>query len=460
MTGGLAALPRGRLARPGSSRGLVVAGGLASIVLGALCARSTTLAAGGMVAILGCTLVAVSPALWLAVGLATLTAAPELMPFAHGALGSQQVYKSLLYLAVLPMIALRGVRGRYALPLIAYLIVTTTAEIAGTHPDNLTPGQTASSLATLCIGWVFLIVAWDWERDHRFLKLIAALPVLSVVVGAALTPLGWKVFQPYASPPRLQGAEIAALLGGTAVASTVAAIVLYRRAGWRPAVPLGISAVVVTAASLGRGAITALIIAAAPAGFRIVRGLLGRKGGESYLKFLVAGLAISAVVAFAVVPALNSRANSVSYNAITHTATKDSTSGRVEAWRQFYQAAEVNLVWGRGMGTGPIIKIGQVGFQAQHNEYLRMVLEVGYAGGILLLIAMIIAVTRVLRDTPAIVRADAIALAVALAVYSATDNTLTSRHLAVPFLATLAIAAAPIVRERRQADAAPALNPG
>jgi O-antigen ligase len=454
----------GPAGRRGSTLGLVVGAALASVVLGALCARSLPLAAGCMVAIAVCTVIAISPSLWLALSLSSLAAAPELIGLVSGTpLAHPEVWKGLLYAGVAPIIWHRGVRWQYALPFFAYGAATLLSAIGGTHPDSLTLVQTLSSLMTLLSGWIFVIVAWDWDRDQKYLKLIAAIPVMCVLLGLALEPFGWTVLQPYVNPPRLQGAEIAALLGGAGAASTAAAIILWRRSQWRPAIPLGVAAALCCLGSLGRGAMIMLVIVTAPAAYRALRTLLRRKGGETYLTLLAVALGTLAAVVLIVVPALITRGDSVSYNAATHTVTKDATSGRLEAWPQFYKEAKVNLLFGRGMGSGPIIKIGQVGFKAQHNEYLRLLLELGYFGGLLVLASMIVVLRRVIRAVPRKIRPDAIALAVSLAVYSATDNVLTSRHLAVPILATLAIAAAPsrhdAAGDEEAEETAPAADP-
>jgi O-antigen ligase len=299
------------------------------------------------------------------------------------------------------------------------------------------------------LGWAFVCVAWDWDRDQVYLKLIVALPLLSLLVAVPLIPLGWSLFQD-TSPPRLQGAQIAATLGGLSVASVTSAIVLWRRAAWRPAIPLGMAAAVCCVTTLGRGAIIAMIMASSPAVVRFLRDRWRRLSAETYLKvFLGTMVVVGAFVLFAV-PALNERTeNAVSYNTQTKTIEKSAGSGRTQAWKNYYKLAEENLAFGRGMGSGPHIKIADGGFQSQHNEYLRLLLELGYVGGLLVLASMIYVLVRLIKSTPAVVRPESIMLAIALAIYSFTDNTLTARNLAVPILLTLAIAAAPSRRALR-----------
>jgi len=423
----------------------VLVAGLGSIIVGWLAARSPMAAAGAIAAIIAVAIIARSPALWLAIGLLTIAASPDTLYgiTAGKSLGNPQIWKGLLYVALFPLLYLRGVRREYLLVFAAYGVATAMSRLAGTPVEGLSLGQTLSSLMTLCIAWIYVAVAWDWERDQVFLKVIAALPLVSVFLGLLLTPAGWSVFQS-GSPPRLEGAAISALLGGVGVGATSASIFLWRRSGWRPAIWLGLFSALCVFASLGRGAIIALLMAGAPQAWRFMRHLLRQTGGWTYLKLLFGGLVLLVAVFALALPGLQKRAETgVSYNAETRTLEKSAGSGRTDAWHSFYKLAEENLAFGRGMGAGPIAKIPQQGFTAQHNEYLRLLLELGYVGGLLVLFSMIIVLWRLVRSAPAVVRPDAIALVLAFAVYSATDNTLTARHLAVALLGTLAIGVAP-----------------
>ena len=69
-----------------------------------------------------------------------------------------------------------------------------------------------------------------------------------------------------------------------------------------------------------------------------------------------------------------------------------------------------------------------------------MLLEEGIVGGVILLIAIITTLVSSIRRTPPVVRADLAAAGIAFAVFSITENTLSSTPLAVAFLLVLGIA--------------------
>lgn len=69
-----------------------------------------------------------------------------------------------------------------------------------------------------------------------------------------------------------------------------------------------------------------------------------------------------------------------------------------------------------------------------------MLLEVGFIGGVILLMTMIITLASAIRRAPLPVRADLAAAGVALGLYSITENTLSATPLAVAFLLVFGIA--------------------
>ena len=134
------------------------------------------------------------------------------------------------------------------------------------------------------------------------------------------------------------------------------------------------------------------------------------------------------------------------------------SNGRFEAWAEFYRLAEANRFFGRGLGSGPITHIEEVGFTAQHNEYLRMYLEGGYVGTLLVLAGIGGTLVLVVRAAPKAVRADLLALAAAFAWFSVTDNTLSTPHFIVPFAVLLGgVASITTAPRRGPDDAAPRL---
>jgi O-antigen ligase len=151
-------------------------------------------------------------------------------------------------------------------------------------------------------------------------------------------------------------------------------------------------------------------------------------------------LAVVGLVAVALVPRFEQRNAGGRYYAGVGTF-QDPTSGRSDAWKETYAIAKQSPLFGHGLGAGPITKIQEGGFLAQHNEYLRLFLEGGYVGGGLVLLAMVLVVGACIARAPPFIRLDLAAVAVAWAGLSYYDNTLTSINLTVPLCLVLGLAA-------------------
>ena len=157
------------------------------------------------------------------------------------------------------------------------------------------------------------------------------------------------------------------------------------------------------------------------------------------------------IVAIALVPALRSRQSAGTYIQ-GQGVVYDKTSGRSAAWHEFYSIAKRSPLFGHGLGSGPITKITEQGFLAQHNEYLRLFLEGGYIGGGIVLAAIIVVIGTCIRRAPSWIRLDLLGLAIGFAVLSYTDNTLTSCNLQVPFCLVFGILAGATIQRARRPD--------
>jgi hypothetical protein len=374
--------------------------------------------------------------------LAILSTAWTPMHFVDGLASYPQGQKSLFWAAALFMAHSRGIDRRFVLPLLAYPLVMVLSALGGTPAPGLTTAQTLQTLASLTAGWAFLVVMWDAREDLGVLKLLACLATITVGLGAVLDLAGiWPLFDPRGSVPRLQGATIASGLGMSAVLGFAATLLLLRATSWRPALPMAAVNAVLVLASIGRGPILALVILLVPGLWRIVRASIGVGTLGSWLKALAVVGAIAASAAV-VLPQIQARNDQRVYIPDKGLVEADATTGRLDAWSRAYDEAKVDIAFGRGLGAGPAIGATQEFFLAQHNEYLRMLLEGGIVGGVLLLFALVGAAVRAVRAMPARLRADAAALAVATAVIAATDNPLTSPTYSARFALALGICVA------------------
>ena len=415
----------------------------ASAAIGAIVVKSPLDAIALLVICVATAIALTRPALLFATGILLLAIEPTKIFGEASTAGKPETFKLVLYACTIPLLLSRGINRKKCAPLVAYGVVTILTKLLGTPLPGLTTKQTAASLATLCLGWLVFAINWDWRRDRRLLKALTWVPILSVLTGFVLQTAGILTLFRHSTPPRLEGATIAAWLGALGLYSAMACLVLYRREQWRLAKWLGSINVIILGATLTRGAILALAIAAIPLLARFIRHQLSLKGTAGLTK-----LAITAVIAIAGATALISgiiqrNENAGTYDVARSAVTHEIASGRLQAWTFVYKQAKINLAFGRGIGAGPIV--GKIpgspeGFTAQHNEYLRVLLEDGVVGGAILLTVIITTFFSTVRRAPIQVHTDLAAAAVAFAIFAVTENTLTAAPLAVAFLLMFSIA--------------------
>jgi teichuronic acid biosynthesis protein TuaE len=416
---------------------------VASVVIGAMVTKSPSDAVALLVI---CAVIAIAltrPVLLFAAGIILLTIEPTLVFGADSTAGRPETFKLVLYACTLPLLLSRGIDRRKCAPLVAYGVVAVLTELLATPLPGLTITQAADSLATLCLGWLVFAINWDWRRDHQLLKVFTWVPILSVLVGFALQAAGILSLFRGSTPPRLEGATIAAWLGALSLYSVIACLALYQRGQWRWARWLGFVNVIILGATLSRGAVLALVIVAIPVLVRFTRHQLSAKSTTGLVKLAIAGAVAAVGVAVLASGLIERDENATTYNATRYTVTHEIASGRLEAWAFTYKQAKVNLAFGRGIGAGPlVVKIpgSPEGFTAQHNEYIHMLIEEGYVGGVILLMTIAMTLLSSIRRAPPRVHANLAAAGVAFAVFSFTENTLSAAPLAVAFLLVFGIA--------------------
>jgi O-antigen ligase len=359
-----------------------------------------------------------------------------------GPLSRPEFQKGSIYLALLVLIAARGVNARMLLPVAAYVVLAVLSILHKDLAPGLTAGQMVSSFVTLTVGWVALSVRWR-ETDLWLLKVVAALPVLCVLLGVVLQLAGLhELVQPataFDPVARLRGAAIASQLALIAFVASIVATVLWRLTRWRFAPLALVLNVAILAATASRGAAVALAIALAAPILRYALASLRRSPRLGVLQ-LAALAAVVGVAVAVMLPRLEARNTGGRYYA-GHGTITDPSSGRDVAWNEYYAIAWESPLYGHGLGAGPVIKIEQQGFLAQHNEYLRLFLEGGFVGGGLVLYAMMLAVCFAVARAPRVIRLNLVGAGLGVAFVAVTDNPLSSVGLIVPFCLLLGICA-------------------
>jgi teichuronic acid biosynthesis protein TuaE len=384
-----------------------------------------------------------APALVFGWALLALAYTPEHLGPGLSPLDRPEMQKGLLYAALLAMALIRGLDRRLILPVLAYFGLATLSYLHGDLAPGLNASQMASSFITLTLAWAALAVKWDWNRDARYLKVLACVAPACVALGVVLQLAGlhslWNEPTSFDVSWRLRGASIAAQLALMAFGSCVAAYMCHRLTGWRPARYLVALDALILALTLSRATAVALAVAAI---WPVLRFALAPLPARPTAAVARLGLVVTcaALVAATLVPKLENRNAGGRYYAGVGTF-QDRTSGRSDAWKEFYAIGKQSPLFGHGLGSGPITKIQEGGFLAQHNEYLRLFLEGGYVGGGLVLLAIVLVVGTCIARAPPFVRLDLAGVAIAWAGLSYYDNTLTSINLTVPLCLVLGIVA-------------------
>ena len=422
----------------------LAAGVAVAAAVGVAAAVHPLLAPALVVLALMAVLFAVRPLVALGVVLLSSAFAPEYYDSLsqHGS-AIVRANRLLVLAALVAILVRRGLRDRLVpLPLVAYGgLFVLTFTVADRHP-GLTPSKAVFALATLTIGWLASQVRWRRNEVRPVLVMLAALPTASVAAGFALAAAGVRplAMQEYTGVDRLQGATIPAYLGFLGVAGAAAGtalLLLPRDAGGatrrqRPWAALAILASIVCVAWSGtRGALIAAVVVTAPAAWRSVWGgqRAPRAGRTARAALLVVALVVSG---FAVTPMLVERTRT------DESSSALDTSGRAEAWTFYLREVSEEPELGRGLGAGPVI--GEEGFgrlrgdfRGTHNEYVRLFVEGGWLGLVLVVGAVAVHLGSHLRRTPGHVRAGAITLVLVFAAYSAVDNTISNFHFFLPF---------------------------
>lgn len=458
LTSTSVATPTSRATAVSQTTAMVLIATIGAAIVGFLASHSATVAAGAVCALLLGALLARVPAVVFGACLFALCYGPEYLSPAAGVFAQPQLQKGLIYFAILGMALQRGVRPRLLVVPLAYIVMAILAVLGGHLIAGLTVTQMLSSFVTLTVGWTGLAVAWDLRTDAGYLKILACIPVASVALGALLQVVHVDTLFQYGAGSRLQGASQPAQLALTCFIGCVTASICYRVTRWRWAPLLVVANAVILGLTVSRGAAIATGLALAWPALRFVF-----SGGEDkrwvpqrWLRGTIVFGAL-AIVAAVLVPALLARDSTGTYIQ-GQGVVFDSTSGRTVAWHEFYTIAKQAPLFGHGLGAGPIAKITEKGFLAQHNEYLRLFLEGGYIGGGIVLAAIIFVIATCIRRAPSWIRLDLLGLAIGFAVLSYTDNTLTSCNLQVPFCLVFGILAGTSLQRARAPDAAPSVT--
>jgi O-antigen ligase len=327
---------------------------------------------------------------------------------------------SPLHKAILA-VALLGHALRYGLqpgvrnwPALAVgLLLVQSLLVAG---PGLTSGEMVLAAFGLALPWALAQLVIEPGSRERYALLVMLLPALCLFGGILTQALG--LHSAHVDYFRVQGASNSGWFGclayiGFAVALHEAVRAASARLAYLAA--LDLSLVIVSG---GRMALFACVVHAVAYVLALgaARAVLGR-----FLRPFLIGGGLVVLVFAAYLPLLARR--SLDDGAVD-------LSGRGEIWRGFLGDFLQSPVFGHGLGA---TAQGSY-FDLPHNEYLRLLVEVGTIGSLVLGAAILLWGRDILRSAAAADRPFVVALFAALAVYATTDNLL----IMPPALATFA----------------------
>ncbi|MGI6227388.1 MAG: O-antigen ligase family protein, partial [Peptococcales bacterium] len=352
----------------------------------------------------------------------------------------------LILFALIPYVFIYGLRKRNNIIIIAYLIIFCFTFTFSTRHPNLNLLQIIKTFLGITLSWTLLNLHWDKKLISKSLLSIIWLPSISIGVGIILHLLEIRsAFDiEYTGALRLQGANIAPHLAMLAFIGFAVAICEYLRTKNRFSFAMGIINFVIIIFTGTRGAMLATIFLIMTFFYSQVRKVLtfNKSGLFSMVLFMVITIGI-VVIYF---PHIEKRMAGTVFE------SNFNTSGRIEAWRYFIGEGSENILFGRGLGAGTVANQGEVrgGFRVPHNEYIRMYVEGGVIGTLLLLSGFFSVFKEIFRTIVPEERLCFLALILGFALYSFTDNTLSTTQFSIPFAWYLAVLSSRI--ESREQD--------
>lgn len=332
------------------------------------------------------------------------------------------LHRAVILAAIGMTILKHGMAARLNVPIVGMLLIfVMSLTLADIHP-KLTTFQMVKSLFAFIVLFAFININYSPEVIPRFLTMMRYLPIASIIGGVFIEaanihgPWGpWKVMIiEWTGAPRLGGMNIPPML---AYFSYVALFIcvfdaLQTKQRWL-FILAGIHLTIIILSGTRMPTAASLIFIA------IV--LLFSKGkalrGSTKLHVAIASFLVIGGIMILYWPALQARMTAGGVN----------VTGRDIIWEIFINAIQKEPWFGRGLGTGAVLLVGEFeGTTAAHNEYLRLLADAGIVGLLLFVFSVGLWVRSELRFMTSDERMIIVSFLFTFALYSLTDNTITS----------------------------------
>jgi O-antigen ligase len=381
------------------------------------------------------------PATFLGLTFISIVASPEnLLASAF----EQNEIRSLHRLALLFVLAVNVWRYGFVLrsnpPIFALLAMFVISLVAADFLYTLTYFQMIKSLIGLVLPFMFLHCVYRRDAIETYLKLIAFLPLFSVVAGLVVQAAGIRpaIQLEYTGAMRLQGMNIAAYLAFFGYAAFFVCLYQVMTTGRRGYYVLaGINLMIILLTGTRMPTLMAAVLSVAVLLFAPQRSFRM----SSRITVVIAGLVLMSAFFYVFWPQIEPR---------IFGRTAAGSAGRDVIWSIYMDAISKNPWFGRGIGSGvvllPSIDDYRVAFtNAAHNEYLRILMDGGYVGLIMFMSAMAWWVRSECRHMLKEEQVLFIAFWATFLLYSFTGNSLSSPPTLVVFF-TVAL----VVQRARQ----------
>ncbi|WP_145407376.1 O-antigen ligase family protein [Paenibacillus xylanexedens] len=337
---------------------------------------------------------------------------------------SSSFYKLLILFFILPIFLRYGFRKEMIYPALAVGYLFVQSYFLSDMPDKMSPIDPFKSFLGLVVPFLLLMVNFSKEINMRIIRVLAWLPVFSLIAGFFLQQMGMLSMVSFeiSGVNRLQGANIAAHLGMLCFISICVCLIEIRNKHHVILnYALTLTHFIILIQTGTRGPLIALIPIVCMYLFDHVRKFA--KGRAGALIPVVLFLAAVTVMVFAQWDNYQLRQES------------KGLSGRDSAWAFFTNRANEHPVFGQGLGSALVANDGSIfsGFVVPHNEYIRFYYDGGFVGALLFFGALFFVYLKVYRRMNSLVKPYFLGMILGFLVYSFFDNTLSTMHLIAPF---------------------------
>lgn len=339
------------------------------------------------------------------------------------------IIKLLFLFSLIVFVIKRGMRQKFMIPL-AILALLLAVNLCLARYDNLyTMTSAITACTTLFTGFLFVVTIFRRDEEFDILSTLSFLPLISMGIGIILWPFG--LLNPFSrgSNIGLAGASSSTNLAFFCVISIFCSFFINKKYNIFKYRILGYANFFILLGTLTRGGILAggiLILFDLPSFINQMLKTVKRR------KILFATFIIM------LIPSIY-----VAYMVIERSFSGGelNTSGRIEAWEYIISLCQ-NKWFGNGYGFLKTRDDYELrAFTAAHNEYVHLYLEIGIIG-IFILCGIICYLFKYIvknNSEMKLKKQFVLSIALAFAIYSFVDNTLTNYHFFIPFMLSLAL---------------------